>query len=224
MAPGQPPERAERTRAMADMKRHFWTDPEPAYHRMWTMRLIPDGSAADMAAIDEMQRASSTGDMAADILLARDVMDVRDQAASLDVPTLVAHARGDLIVDYANGIELAALIPGATLLTLEGRNHLLLDGPVWQEFSTALESFVGTRPHRSQVPSELNVSPRELDVLQLVAQGASNERIAEELHLSVRTVERHLTNSYRKLGLTGRSARAAAAAMVADVRAAHRPA
>jgi DNA-binding CsgD family transcriptional regulator len=46
----------------------------------------------------------------------------------------------------------------------------------------------------------------------LVAAGATNEEIAERLFLSVRTVERHLSNVYAKLGVSGKAARAAAAA------------
>ena len=45
-----------------------------------------------------------------------------------------------------------------------------------------------------------------------VADGLSNEAIADELVLSVRTVERHLSNSYAKLRVSGKAARAAAAA------------
>ena len=56
------------------------------------------------------------------------------------------------------------------------------------------------------------LSPRELEVLRLVADGRDNDEIAVELHLSPRTVERHLQNVYGKLGLSGRSARVAAAA------------
>jgi DNA-binding NarL/FixJ family response regulator len=49
-------------------------------------------------------------------------------------------------------------------------------------------------------------------VLALVADGLNNEEIAARLYLSVRTVERHLSNIYVKLGVTGKAARAAAAA------------
>jgi DNA-binding NarL/FixJ family response regulator len=56
------------------------------------------------------------------------------------------------------------------------------------------------------------LSGREREVLELVAAGMSNEQIAERLFLSTRTVERHLSNVYAKLRLSGKSARAAAAA------------
>jgi LuxR family transcriptional regulator, maltose regulon positive regulatory protein len=49
---------------------------------------------------------------------------------------------------------------------------------------------------------------RELEVLKLIADGKSNDEIAEKLFLSVRTVEKHITNIYGKLGVSGKSARA----------------
>jgi DNA-binding NarL/FixJ family response regulator len=51
-----------------------------------------------------------------------------------------------------------------------------------------------------------------LEVLELVAAGLTNEAIAERLFLSVRTVERHLSNVYVKLRVSGKAGRAAAAA------------
>jgi DNA-binding CsgD family transcriptional regulator len=56
-----------------------------------------------------------------------------------------------------------------------------------------------------------------VEVLRLVAAGRSIAEIAEELSIRVRTVERHLTNLYAKMGLLGRSARAAAAARLPEV-------
>jgi len=52
---------------------------------------------------------------------------------------------------------------------------------------------------------------RELEILKLISQGKNNDEIAEKLFLSVRTVEKHLTNIYSKLGISGKSARAFAA-------------
>jgi non-specific serine/threonine protein kinase len=53
------------------------------------------------------------------------------------------------------------------------------------------------------------LTPRELDVLKLVAQGLSNPEIAQRLFLSEHTVHRHLANILRKLGLSSRAAAAA---------------
>ena len=55
-------------------------------------------------------------------------------------------------------------------------------------------------------------------MLELVAAGLTNEAIAEQLSLSVRTVERHLTNIYAKLRLSGKAGRAAAAALFVQLR------
>lgn len=57
-----------------------------------------------------------------------------------------------------------------------------------------------------------DLSRREVEVLRLVARGNSNDEIAHTLFLSIRTVERHVANIYAKLGLSGRTARAAATA------------
>jgi DNA-binding CsgD family transcriptional regulator len=56
-------------------------------------------------------------------------------------------------------------------------------------------------------PTELPycLTPREIDVLTLVAQGASNARIAEELVTSVRTVTNHVEHILRKLGQSSRA-------------------
>ena len=65
---------------------------------------------------------------------------------------------------------------------------------------------------RATAPADLSeLSERERDVLELVAAGMTNEQIAERLVLSTRMVERHLSNLYGKLRLSGKPARTAAA-------------
>lgn len=60
-----------------------------------------------------------------------------------------------------------------------------------------------------------SLTDREREILALVADGMSNAAIAERLVLSDRTIERHLSNIYTKLGVEGKAARAAAAARLA---------
>jgi DNA-binding NarL/FixJ family response regulator len=76
-----------------------------------------------------------------------------------------------------------------------------------------VREFLGAADAPVAADDELSeLSRRETEVLELVAAGISNEEIADRLYLSVRTVERHLTNIYAKLRLSGKAARAGAAA------------
>ena len=103
-------------------------------------------------------------------------------------------------------------------MALESDNHIVLaDEPAWPVFLRELTEFLA--PDRVPVPTAVAdrrgrrvLSPRELDILRLAADGHDNDAIAAELVLSVRTVERHLQNAYAKLGLQGRTARTAAVA------------
>ena len=59
--------------------------------------------------------------------------------------------------------------------------------------------------HRTEEDEqEYNLTPREMEVLLLVARGLGNRRISEDLHLSETTVKRHLSNVYEKLGVHSR--------------------
>ena len=60
--------------------------------------------------------------------------------------------------------------------------------------------------------SSSGLTEREAEILRLIAMGRSNREIADELVLSIRTVERHISNLYAKLGVDGRTARAAVTA------------
>lgn len=59
---------------------------------------------------------------------------------------------------------------------------------------------------RTRKPPEDNLSGREIEVLRLVARGASNREIAAELWISEATVKSHLIRIYGKLGVTDRTA------------------
>lgn len=59
---------------------------------------------------------------------------------------------------------------------------------------------------RMRAPAEENLSGREIEVLQLVAKGASNKEIGQALHISTATVKTHLIHIYNKLGVDDRTA------------------
>jgi DNA-binding NarL/FixJ family response regulator len=59
------------------------------------------------------------------------------------------------------------------------------------------------------------LTEREVEVLRLIALGKSNQQIASELVLSLRTVERHISNIYQKIGVRGKAARVSASTYAA---------
>jgi DNA-binding NarL/FixJ family response regulator len=59
---------------------------------------------------------------------------------------------------------------------------------------------------RMRAPAEEQLSSREVEVLQLVAEGESNSEIANHLHISQATVKSHLVNIFGKLGVSDRTA------------------
>jgi len=70
---------------------------------------------------------------------------------------------------------------------------------------TYLEPQLGARLAAVATRKPAELSPRELEVLRLIARGNTNREIAERLFLSVRTVESHRARLQRKLELTRRS-------------------
>ena len=70
-------------------------------------------------------------------------LDIRAEAARLRVPVLILHCRGDRMVPFGTGRCLAAAIPGARFVALEGDNHLLIPGTLaFDQALTAMESFL----------------------------------------------------------------------------------
>jgi DNA-binding CsgD family transcriptional regulator len=93
---------------------------------------------------------------------------------------------------------------GATTLLDEVR---LICVPLGAAPTLARAEAMATRlPERtSGVPYPAGLTEREMEVLRLLPRGLSNAEIAEELFVSPRTVQTHLTNLYGKLGVGGRA-------------------
>ena len=202
----------EQGELMASAIRTGWGARNPAFRRRFTTLFLPEGTPEQIAWFEELQRTTASPATAARIWAARMEVDVSELAPLVTVPTLVLHARKDGLVPYRYGRELTSVIPGARFVPLDGSNHVLLeDEPAWPVFLAEVRAFLGAGAPVPQA-ADWDLTAREEQILALVARGMSNEEIATTLFLSVRTVERHLSNVYVKLRVSGKSARAAAAA------------
>jgi DNA-binding NarL/FixJ family response regulator len=148
--------------------------------------------------------------------------DVTDLLPRLKAPTLVLHRSGIpwLPVDIAR--SLASRIPDARLSILEGESTAPYLGDseeaasLIDEFLSVVEEERTARREADALVSERDESApargypdgltaREVEVLRRLAGGRTNTEIAEELYVSVRTVERHIANVYAKIGARGRA-------------------
>jgi pimeloyl-ACP methyl ester carboxylesterase/DNA-binding CsgD family transcriptional regulator len=191
-----------------------WEKPTPEFRRVFTYLMIPGATEEQMGWLDELQRRATSAEVAVVARQQRRRADASHRLAALDVPTLVLHSLHDRMNAFTYSRQLASEIPGARLVALDSQNHIVLeDEPAWQVFMGEVTGFLaeGAPPVALEGRDPRDVlSGRELEVLALAARGQDNAEIATELTLSVRTVERHLQNTYEKLGLRGKSARAGA--------------
>lgn len=88
--------------------------------------------------------------------------------------------------------------------------------PLAREAGDALRT-AGARPRRARISGRDALTPSELRVCEMAADGLSNRQIAAALFVSLRTVETHLTHAYTKLGVSGREALAVALRTHGDV-------
>lgn len=170
--------------------------------------LLPNGSSKDLRWFARFQRRATSANMAVRLLDHLERMDVREVLPRIRVPTLVLHDRDSPTVPFAAGREIADLVPGARLLALEGNEH----DPFIRDAGGLVEAIVdfvaGREPQRPTPPDPAPVpalTAREQEVLRLLAEGEANKQVAAQLDISVATVERHVTNLYRKLGARGRA-------------------
>ncbi|HEX5825070.1 MAG TPA: alpha/beta fold hydrolase [Candidatus Limnocylindrales bacterium] len=197
------------------MIRVGWAKDDPVFRRVFTTRFIPDATEEQMCWFDDLQRMSTSPENAVASRAARLVVDIAADLPRITAPTLILQAIGDRSMSFDNAVQVSGQIAGARLVAMDSRNHILLaDEPAWATFITEVTQFLepDRRRYASDDPSTESLSPRERDVLRLCAEGLTNDEIATALTLSPRTVERHLSNVYLKLGLTGSAARTAAVA------------
>ena len=136
----------EQRQALRAVMRAGWRAPNPAFRRLFTMMFLPEGTPEQMAWYDELQRRSASPAMALRVYDALGETDATGLLPRVAAPTLVLHSRRDLVVPFREGRRIAAAVPSARLITLDSRNHLLLEQePAWHVFLSEVGEFLGSR-------------------------------------------------------------------------------
>jgi DNA-binding winged helix-turn-helix (wHTH) protein/pimeloyl-ACP methyl ester carboxylesterase len=140
---GGSPQLIEQADALLTLMRAGWGKENPALHQFYTTRMLPDGTPEQTRAFNELQRIACSPEVAVAAVRAITDVDVAHLLPLLAVPTLVMHCRDDAMVPFEAGRELAAAIPGARFVALEGRNHVLLEGdPAYARVIEETNSFL----------------------------------------------------------------------------------
>jgi pimeloyl-ACP methyl ester carboxylesterase/DNA-binding winged helix-turn-helix (wHTH) protein len=126
-----------------DLARVGWGRDDPAFRQVFAAQFIPDGTRADWAAFDQLQRRTTSPENAVRFLEEFGRIDVRDEAGRVACPTLILHSRDDHRQPLRVAEELAALIPDSRLVALHSNNHLLTaTEPAWPVFLEEVEGFL----------------------------------------------------------------------------------
>jgi pimeloyl-ACP methyl ester carboxylesterase/DNA-binding CsgD family transcriptional regulator len=167
----------------------------------------PDGKEGTLAA--DWFRSATSPDNARRTLEVASALDVTNDLSRVRCPAVVLHRRDAPVIPLSMSQELADGLPSGELRIIEGRSASLFFENT-DEVVDEIVSIVTGRPSRarsatSQANAPRVLTPRESEVLRLVAAGESNGQIAARLGLSINTIERHVANLYRKIDARGRA-------------------
>lgn len=200
--------RVDEAEALARMIEVGWARKTGAFREVFARLLSPADAADQITWWDDLQRLTTDALNAARLWRGFHEIDIRDQLPLVRAPTLVAHVKGDSMVPFEAGREVAARIPDCRLVPLEGRNHILQpQDPGWRPFIDELRRFLSAGPQQDALMAAQfhELTRRECEVLDQVARGLSNAAIARGLSLAPKTVRNHVSNICSKLAVSNRS-------------------
>ena len=129
--------------AMRTLIEANWGKDNPAFRQIFTSLFVPDATPEQAESFNELQRITTSPEIAVRIRDAVENFDVVQDLAKVTVPTLVLHCRDDGMVPFEEGRRMAAMIPGAQFVALEGRNHLILENePAMDSFFEEVRGFL----------------------------------------------------------------------------------
>ena len=133
----------ERT-LLQNLIRVGWGRDNPAFRQVFGTLFIPEGTPDQHQWFNDLAKTMPV-ESALRVRETTGAIDVRQEATEVRAPALVLHARGDAMIPFEFGRQLAAHIPGARFVPLESRNHVLLETePAWARFVEEVRGFLAS--------------------------------------------------------------------------------
>lgn len=120
-----------------------WGREDSRIRQVFAREVMPEADQDQMEWLDTLMRKSVSAENAVKLEKEMHNANVEELLSNIKVPTLVFHPRYDLGVPYEEGMRVASKIPNATFVTLDSKNHLLLESePAWKHFTETIHKFI----------------------------------------------------------------------------------
>jgi len=139
------PEGIEESKALVTLIRQSWGRDNPVVRQMMTSLFMPDASLEESTWFNEFQKTCGPGENIARFRELFDDIDVSNLLAEINIPTLVIQCVGDSVAPLSEGKLIASRIPGAKLVTLNSKNHMVFERePGFKRFLDAVHEFMNS--------------------------------------------------------------------------------
>ena len=175
-----------------------------------TLETIASRTSGSEARVPELVRSMTASCEQSDLLgfyRCLETTDVRDDLPRIECPTLVGEVAGMTLRESGHVERVASLIPKSELTFLPHKENYMYV----EDLARAILSWgnrldsAGAAGASDQLAARTALTPRETEVLQLLASGLRNHEIAARLAVSPSTVDRHIQNIYAKAGVRNRA-------------------
>lgn len=135
---------------------------------------------------------------------ARALRELRNQNGTVPVIVVVPHEEVPLLIEAAESGASGLVPKPAEQDVIRGAIEVIRAGGSYLHPREAKRMVEAITSRRSAAPLDVHLTKRETEVLRLLSKGHPARQMAEELGLSERTINTHVANLYRKLGVSNR--------------------
>jgi pimeloyl-ACP methyl ester carboxylesterase/DNA-binding winged helix-turn-helix (wHTH) protein len=139
------PKQIEGARLLVDLARAGWGANDAGFREVFARQFVPDAQSNEIEWFNQQLELTTNEVNAPQLEAAFHDLDASDIARDVVTPTLVLHALGDRGVPFEEGRRLAGLIPRSRFVTLDSRNHILLQrDAAFAKFVNEIERFIAS--------------------------------------------------------------------------------